>query len=274
MENVILCNGVYAKSPYSIEEDKIELFSVEELCYYLYKNSFLLQEDFFSEDLFLWIEEECHLKDWSFQLRMMKKNEANMIDYVSFLFERTGFYGNEEIEKVKKVLLGSDHLSLAEKRKIRADAYLKKGRVAVAIREYEALLKDCKGADEKFCARLYHNLGVCNAMLFQYRKAAEEFWRAYRCYPNTESYVQYLSALKLGNSKEEYLAYLSEHKESYEDSLEVERRVSQIKIKWEECKVEKLLLETSEQDHTLFCETILKMTKQAKKDYLYMVKLG
>ena len=46
MNTVILCNGNYAKTPYYIEEEEVNLYSVEELCYYIYKNAFLLQDDF------------------------------------------------------------------------------------------------------------------------------------------------------------------------------------------------------------------------------------
>ena len=46
MSTVILCSGNYAKTPYYIAEEDLHLYSVEELCYYLYKNAFMLQEDF------------------------------------------------------------------------------------------------------------------------------------------------------------------------------------------------------------------------------------
>ena len=39
MENVILCNGRYAVNPYFLIEENLRLYSVEELCYFLYKNS-------------------------------------------------------------------------------------------------------------------------------------------------------------------------------------------------------------------------------------------
>ena len=49
MSTVILCNGNYAETPYFIAQEELRLYSVEELCYYLYKNAFLLQDDFFDD---------------------------------------------------------------------------------------------------------------------------------------------------------------------------------------------------------------------------------
>lgn len=272
MENVILCSGSYAKNPYSIENSGISIYSVEELCYFLYKHAFVLQEDFFTDELVQWIEEECELTEWAEQLRMFQKQDADFVEYLEFLFCNTGFYGEQEIENVKKVLSKAHHLSLYEKKKLRADAFLKRGRIAVAAQEYEKLLSDIEQKDEKVRACLYHNLAVCDAKLFQYRKAAEEFWKAYRIYPNTESYLQFLSAMKMGSSKQEYLSYLADHPESYEDSLEVERRVSKIEMDYREQylgdKVALLATQTGMAEY----ETVIDLTKQAKEEYLKMIR--
>lgn len=274
METAILCNGQYAKTPYCVTCDGARLYSVEELCYYLYKNAFLMQEEFFTEELIQWLATECKLEEWSQTLTQMRMEGAQLTDMLIFLFQNTGFYDEKEIEAVKKVLNGSSHLSIYEKKKIRADAYFKRGRIAMAALQYEELLKETEFANEKFRARLYHNLGVCDALLFQYKKAAEEFKRAYRTYPNTESYVQFLAALKLGSTKEEYLAYLSDHKESYEDSLEVERRMSQIEAELSSRDLDAYLNQIADEQETSYYETIIELTRQVKDEYLNMIYKG
>ena len=55
MENVILCSGKYAMVPFYMGDENVNIYSVEELCYYLYKNAFLIQEDLFSEELLNWM---------------------------------------------------------------------------------------------------------------------------------------------------------------------------------------------------------------------------
>lgn len=272
MEKVILCNGSYAKNPYSIESNEINIYSVEELCYFLYKHAFVIQEDFFTDELIQWMEDECELKEWAEHFRKLQKEDADLIDYLEFLFRNTGFYGEQEIENVKKVLSKTHHLSLFEKRKLRADALLKRGRITVAAMEYEKLLYGTDEKNEKDRACLYHNLGVCDARLFQYKKAAEEFWRAYRIYPNTESYLQFLSAMKLGSSKQEYLSYLADHPESYEDSLEVERRMSKIEMDYKNQYPEDRVAALATQSGMAEYETVIELSRQAREDYLKMIR--
>lgn len=271
MENVILCNGRYAVNPYFLIEENLRLYSVEELCYFLYKNSFLIQEDFFSEPLFKWMSEELGLEEWVQQLCLLKGKEEEILRCIEFLFRATGFYGEEEINHVRSILKDSRQLSVWERKKIRADAYCKKQRYLMASAEYEQLLKETEEDQVKFRAKLYHNLGVCAAGMFSYEKAADYFMQAFHIYPNTESYVQFLTALKLGNSQEKYLTYLSEHPESYEDSLEVESRLTRMDQQWEKMSFNDMLQDKMDDNNTTYYNVIKQLLKQAKEDYIKMV---
>lgn len=271
MENVILCNGSYAQTPYFLEEENLHLYSVEELCYFLYKNAFLIQEDFFSDDLLAWITDQLHLEEWSEQLLKLRRNGEPLAASIEFLFQASGYYGEEEIQRVRSVLKNNDHLSVAERKKIRADAYYKKRRYLKAAAEYELLLKEVPSDQVRFRAKLYHDLGVCQAAMFFYDKAADHFLQAYRCYPNTESYVQFLAALKLGNSQEDYLDYLSSHAESYEDSLEVESRLTHIGQQWEKMSFDEMIEARMEESDMNYYDLIMELLLQTKEEYLKMV---
>ena len=56
MSKPILCIGSYAKTPYHIEKIGRNVYCIEELCYCIVKNAFLLDEESFTRDLFDWIE--------------------------------------------------------------------------------------------------------------------------------------------------------------------------------------------------------------------------
>lgn len=271
MDNVILCNGKYAATPFFIEEDNLHIYSVEELCYYLYKNAFLIQEDFFSEELLEWMDKELGLAEWVGQLKLLKGKEEELLCSMEYLFLRTGYYGEADVKHVRGVLKDNNHLSVAERKKLRADAYCKKQRYAKASAEYEQLLKETEAEQVRFRAKLYHNLGVCSAGMFLYEKAAECFEQAFHEYPNTESYVQFLMAKKLGCSREEYLAYLADHPESYEDSLEVESRLTRVEQAWEKTPFNEMLQDMMEEERATYYSTIKKLVAQAKADYIKMV---
>ena len=271
MDNVILCNGKYAANPFFIEEDNLHIYSVEELCYYLYKNAFLIQEDFFSEELLEWMDKELGLAEWVGQLKLLKGKEEELLCSMEYLFLRTGYYGEADVKHVRGVLKDNNHLSVAERKKLRADAYCKKQRYAKASAEYEQLLKETEAEQVRFRAKLYHNLGVCSAGMFLYEKAAECFEQAFHEYPNTESYVQFLMAKKLGCSREEYLSYLADHPESYEDSLEVESRLTRVEQAWEKTPFNEMLQDMMEEERATYYSTIKKLVAQAKADYIKMV---
>ena len=141
MDHVILCNGKYAVEPYFLEEDNLHIYSVEELCYYLYKNAFLLREDFFSEELLSWMDKELELTEWVKQLKLLKGKEEEFLSCMEYLFLKTGYYDEADVKHVRAVLKDSNHLSVAERKKIRADMYCKKQKYAKAVAEYEQLLK-------------------------------------------------------------------------------------------------------------------------------------
>ena len=104
MSTVILCSGNYAKTPYYIAEEDLHLYSVEELCYYLYKNAFMLQEDFFGDALLSWISQELGLSQWADALKEHRGKEDVLFHSIEYLFLMTGYFGRDECEKVHRIL--------------------------------------------------------------------------------------------------------------------------------------------------------------------------
>ena len=270
---VLLCSGKYAKNPYYGNVEGIMLYSVEELCYYIYHNAYLLDDTFFDEDLFSFIGQELDLPELADLLRQVSGKDNSFVECIEVLFRNTGYYEREELEELKRTLGENMNMSVLEKRKIRADLYLQKKKYGVAADEYEMLLKDADPADKRMRAKLYHNLGVCATGKFMFKKAADYFKYAYDTYANTESYVQYLTALKLGNTNADYLNFLSEHPESYEDSLEVENRMKYANRNWRDdeghLKLNKMLQE-DEKDEKYY-ENLEQFIEAKKQEYRDMI---
>jgi len=274
MSTVILCNGNYAQTPYCLTAEDIRLFSVEEVCYYLYKNAFFLQEDFFCDALLDWMRNELGLTSFADNLLLLRSKEEALFRSIEYLFLATGYYTETEVEKVKAIMSEGNSLSVEERRKMRADVYCRKQKYKPALSEYEELLLLTPQEDVKFLARLHHNMGVCYAGLFIYDRAAQEFKEAFDIYPNTESYVQFLTAMKLHCTQEEYLAFLADHPESYQDSLEVERRLQDVCEMWDGAVKKDRLLEISTQEGIPEYEAAGKLLKQIKEEYTGMIGKG
>ena len=274
MSTVILCNGNYAKTPYSLPMDDIRLFSAEEICYYIYRNAFFLQEDFFCDELIAWIRTELGLPAYADALLAFRKTDNSMLKSVEYLFFETGYYGEAELQKVRSIMQEGSNLSVEERRKMRADAYCKRQKYKAALDEYAELLHSASSEDVRFRAKLHHNMGVAYAGLFLYEQAAREFKNAFEIYPNTESYLQFLTAMKMYCPQTEYLAYLAEHPESYQDSLEVESRLQSAGQIWKDRIREDKISKITEEEGISAYEATRQVLKQIKAEYTNMVGKG
>ena len=62
MSGLLLCSSKRGERPYVIEKNKWKIWSLEELCYYLYQNAYSITEDFFSEELISYLRNELELE--------------------------------------------------------------------------------------------------------------------------------------------------------------------------------------------------------------------
>ena len=269
MSNVILCLGAYATTPYFVTESCVHLFSIEELCFYLYNNVFLLDDAFVSDKLADWIESELNLESVSKTIRTIIGKPDALGNLVRVLNNEVGYYSEDEWKTLLDDIANNSRMSLDTRRKVRADGLLNSGRYVKAMEEYESILCDLSDTDDKLIAGIYHNLGVCAAKLFLFDKAAIFFEKAYDSYANTESYQEMLWALKLSLKPAKYLEYLSDHKESYEDSLEVERKLEILRLTWGEQPSHKYLkeLSNSKSEGKAYYEGLERMTDEVKERY-------
>lgn len=268
MEQLILCSGKYADTPFFLEEECIHLYSIEELCYYMVKNAWLLEPEFVSEALLKWIAEELKLPQLAADLGAAFGKKKDLPGFMEVLIRQTDYYEEDKLEWIQRILQNHSSMTTQEKKKCRADSYLKNKRFLMAADEYEMLLRETDETQSKLRAKLYHNLGVCASSQFLYKRAAELFKQAYDTYANTESYVQYLSALKLSLSEKEYLSFLAGNPQSYEDSLEVENRIRCVRQEWENGDTKGgLSLWNREDEEGSIYEVLLKRTEECKEEY-------
>lgn len=269
MSNVLLCSGNYASDPYFIKEACIHIFSIEELCYYVYNNAFLLDDGFVNEKLSGWIADELGLEHVAETVNSIMGKEGALSNLVRILNNEIGYYSEDEWSELIEDIESNSRMSLDVRKKVRADGLLDAGRYGKAMEEYENILCDLTDDDEQLVAGIYHNLGVCAAKMFLFERAAHFFEKAYESYANTESYQEMLFALKMYMEPTEYLNYLSEHKESYEDSLEVERKIEILRLSWGEQAPYKYFreIEKLKEEGGSYYESLDRLTDDVKGNY-------
>ena len=61
LSGYILCQTKTADSPYFIENISTNIYTLEELCYYLFHNLYLIDDTVMNERLCLWLQDELNL---------------------------------------------------------------------------------------------------------------------------------------------------------------------------------------------------------------------
>ena len=237
-----LCVGEYCENAYNVEGLDIRVYSMEELCYCLKENAFLLDLSIMNDKLVDWIGEECKVWELAKQLYPMVHKQGSLSVFVVTILQYVGMYDPEEILQVEQVLKQGAGLSNLEKRKSQIDYMVEKRKYAAAIRGYDMLLETWNHLEQegkelpagKVRAAILHNKGVALTGLMFYDKAAYYFNEAWKTDPDREHLDAYLAAKRMELTEDTYVAFAAQNPENYTESLELEKRIEQFEREWEQ----------------------------------------
>ena len=181
MGELILCKKPIAAVPYYIEDVSLNIYSLEELCYYVAHNAYLINTEFASYELCGWIGREVG-KDEAKVLTAVLDEEKPLHVFIETLLNMCDYLPGEEIRNVVEIISSFENKSPIECSKIRADRLLDKGSIVGAIYEYENILDkaDKKEVSKEFLGDIWHNLAVCYSRLFFFNEASVCFEYAYQ----------------------------------------------------------------------------------------------
>lgn len=239
---VSVCVGDYAKTPYCIPGLEMNVYCMEELCYCLKENAFLLDLSLMNDGLLHWIEQECRLKELARALHPLVHRQGSLSAFVVMILNYTGIYTQAEAAEVEQVLKQGAGLSRIEKRKSQVDYLVKKKKYLSAIREYDNLTDKWRELEENgeplpavsCLSSILHNKGVALAGLMLYQRAAECFLAAYETDQDPDCYRDYLAAMRMLLSEEEYVSFAAEKSANYGHTLELEKELEQLLGEWEQ----------------------------------------
>ncbi len=193
MGKVILCEARQAVVPYTFVNTKVEVYSYEELCFYIYNNAVLLNPEQFQGRLVQWIKTELGMEGLAGKLMELLAGGSSFIEILVAILSAGSYYETAEIrqfiDKQELVTL----LPAEEKTKLRADSFLMYKRVLKAISLYDGILRQEETIeDKKFLGDVYHNKGVALAKNMELAKAKLCFLEAYernKKKPSLEAYI-------------------------------------------------------------------------------------
>lgn len=223
MGKFIFCIGNKAKYPYTFASTGISVYTMEELCYYLYHNIDTLEEDLKDMALVTWIKNELGMKERADFLGQLMERGAGLKDLVVSIFCSTDYYTEQEINKLIEEI---DHLYdmlPIERKKRHADMLMKFKKYKEAGFEYRAIIDDKTFDSMEAVAEgdVYHNLAVIMARSGRFQTAAKYFEMAYQKNHNKESLCQYLYAIKMDGDEEAFNREIG----GYASDMELVRRI-------------------------------------------------
>lgn len=204
MGELLICSYPVASMPYYLENSSKNIYSLEELCYCMEKDSFLLETDIRNEDFCLWLENEFGEKTLSANLRRLIQRKAPFSAFAEAVMGSCDYFDTTEKQQVLEEIRKLQQLTPLQRGKLCADRLFQRRKYGRALRAYEALLareEECLN-DPVTAGNIWHNLGVLYATDFLYEEAATAFESAYRENGSADSLLACLTAYLLAGKEE------------------------------------------------------------------------
>ena len=133
MSGYILCQTKKAGKPYFVENISTNIYSLEELCYYLYHNLYLVDSSVMNEGLCIWISEELDLPRLAAKLRPHLGKFASIEDVLYPIFKEINYLTYDELKALNVKLAKLDQEAPLLRQKQKGDALVAKFGMCVQL---------------------------------------------------------------------------------------------------------------------------------------------
>ncbi len=206
MGRMILCTSKQTRNPYVFPVSEAKVYSIEELCYYIYHNIYEITIDCFDNKLVAWLKNELGMDIISKKLQNMIEAESGLKDRVISIMCSCDYYTEEDIKALLHLISDMENMPYHGRMKTKADYLLKYGKYTLAKRGYDKIL------DSGFAVNLtpveygdiLHNKSMACFYTGAYSEAIQGFKDAYSRNNNPVTLRHYLYALLLNSEKEKF----------------------------------------------------------------------
>ena len=176
-----------SKTPYYISEIELNIYSLEEICYFLYNHIYLVEKSFFNEKLLNYIEYSLGKSLVSKKISELINTKASIEDIILTLFAETKYYEDLEIKKILPLLKNLETKGHHERMFMKAQNFYNNGKYEKSLNIYLNILmiNYDYSLPREFYANVYYCIGVIYAKFFVYDKAEESFMGAYKICPKS-----------------------------------------------------------------------------------------
>ena len=104
MGSLILCHDRHAAHPYEITRIHCRIFTIEELCYYLCNNLYLIDYTIMNAQLCEWLDEELGMDKLASDLRDVLRLHGSVEKFVLTILKASKIYREPEMIRIQNVL--------------------------------------------------------------------------------------------------------------------------------------------------------------------------
>ena len=175
MSGLLLC-GKRSANPYLIKESGMNIYAIEELCYYLYNNTYMISKEFFCNELVEYIKTELELPSLAQKIKYGIDHNAELITMVMDVLSSNEYYSSDDREKIESTLKALGSKSKCERMKARADMLLERGKIVSAANAYKEVLNaNDETYSPEFIAAIWNNIGITYTKQFLFADACKCF---------------------------------------------------------------------------------------------------
>lgn len=199
MSGYILCQVKRASMPYYIENISMNIYSIEELCYYLRNNMYLLDETIIGEHLCDWLKQELGLERLYRKLYKILSDGGSTGDFILAVFKEINYLSHNEFRELNAEIQLLEQQPEPVRMKKKGDYLVENKMYVSAVRVYEETLEteDAKEMGVPFSGSIYHNMGCAYLHLFQMKDALFCFRKAYEKLHTKQALKDYLTVCYL-----------------------------------------------------------------------------
>lgn len=238
MGKLILCSGKRTDRPYVLPAAGHRIYSIEELCYYIYNNIYSIDETLFTDSLVDWIRTELCLISRAEKLEMSLKQGADYKTLLAVVLCSSDYYTEQELKKLLSTVDDIRKMPPAKRWFIKANSFLIRRQYAEAAAQYDRLLISDEAVvlTPEDYGDIIHNQAIAALHIYGFERALELYLQAYERNHREESLRQYLYTLWLIKGEEVFEEATVNYQISEELREDIVLRMEQLSHDARQCK--------------------------------------
>ena len=238
MGKLILCSGKRTDRPYVLPATGHRIYSIEELCYYIYNNIYSIDETLFCDSLVDWIGTELCLISRAEKLNMSLRQGADYKTLLAVVLCSSDYYSEQEIKNLLATVDDIRTMPPVKRWFIKANSFLQGKQYAEAVAQYDRILISEEAADLslKEYGDILHNQAIAILQIYGLDRALDLFLQAYERNHREETFRQYLYTLWIAKGRDEFDEKASNYRISEEVREDIVLRMEQLSSDASLCK--------------------------------------